>query len=157
VSILRSRPRRWGSWSAVILSGEDPVTELDISLFRSRGSFELEGERYFIDPEGFWGLRSVLRKGDTPLARSEKPSFLRRRFRITSAGHRLDLESRSWRGRHYALVLGSRDVGSISLSGFLGTKLELEFPDDVPLFLQVYLAYLVLCQAKMEAAASSGG
>jgi hypothetical protein len=35
--------------------------------------------------------------------------------------------------------------------------MALELPDEVPLFLQVFLAYLVLCQGKREAAAASGG
>lgn len=157
MGILRTEPLRWGSWSAAVLSGEETITELAISLFRSKGSFELDGERYFIDPEGFFGQRSVLRNGETTLARSEKPSFLRRRFTITSAGHHLELESRSFSGRNYALVLGGRDVGSIRVSGFLRRRLKLDFPDEVPMFLRVYLAYLVLWQAKTEAAAASGG
>ncbi len=157
MALLRTEPRRWGSWSAVILSGEEKITELTISLFRSRGSFELAGERYSVDPQGFWGQRSVLRKGATTLARAEKPSFLRRSFSIRSAGYRLKLESRSWSGRNYALVVAGRDVGFIRKAGFGRRRLELEFPDEVPTFLQVYLAYLVLCQAKKEAAAASGG
>ncbi len=39
--------------------------------------------------------------------------------------------------------------------GFSGKKLVLDFPDDVPDFLQVLLAFVVLSQAKREAAAAA--
>jgi hypothetical protein len=55
-------------------------------------------------------------------------------------------------------LLGSQEVGGIRREGFTGRRLLLEFPDDVPLFLQVFLAYVVASQARRErAAAASGG
>jgi hypothetical protein len=157
VSVLRTEPVGWGSWSARILSGNVPLTELRISLFRSKGAFSLNGEEFSIEPEGFFGGAAVLKKGSTVIARSRKASLFRRRSRITAAGHGLDLVSRSWWGRSYGLVLGNQEVGTVERTGFLGRKLTLEFPPEVPLFLQVFTAYLVLCQAKQEAAAASGG
>jgi hypothetical protein len=157
VAVLRTEPAGWGSWSARINSGDHPLTELRISLFRSRGRFSLHGEEFSVDPQGLLGTTAVLRKGSNIIARAEKTSAFRRRFRITSAGHRLDLVSRSWSGREYALLLGSQEVGMVRRTGFGGRKITMEFPDQVPVFLQVFLAYLVLCQAKREAAAASGG
>jgi hypothetical protein len=70
----------------------------------------------------------------------------------------LVLESRSWTGREYVLLLGSQEVGRIQREGFSGRKLLLEFPDDMPLFLQLFLVYVVASQARRErAAAASGG
>jgi hypothetical protein len=68
----------------------------------------------------------------------------------------LDLVSSSFWGREYVLVLGGEEVGTVRRSGLGGRKMRLEFPDEVPLILQVFLAYLVLCQAKREAAAGGG-
>lgn len=161
VAVLRTEPVGWGSWSARIYSGDRPgavpLTELRISLFRSRGGFTLQGEEFSIEPEGFFGTTAVLKKGSTIIAGSRKASLFGRRFRITSAGHGLDLVSRSWRGRSYALLLGNQEVGTVKRAGFGGRRMTLELPDEVPLFLQVFLAYLVLCQGKREAAAASGG
>lgn len=155
MALLKTEPVRWGSWSAAISSGDEKLTELTITFFRSRGRFELDGEDYTVIPNGFLSSRSELRKGPTLLARAEKPSFLRRRFTITSAGHRMELESRSWTGREYVLSLEGRETGWIRRHGFMGNRLEMDFPEEVPVFLQVYFAYLVLAQAKAEAAAAA--
>jgi hypothetical protein len=69
----------------------------------------------------------------------------------------LTVESRNWLGRKYALLLGNQEVGWIERKGLRGRTMRLEFPDEVPVALQVLLVYLVVCQVKREAAASSGG
>jgi hypothetical protein len=160
VALLRTEPAGWGSWSARIYSddrpGTLPLTELRISLLRSRGGFSLEGEEFTIEPEGFFGSGAILKKGSAVIARARKASLFGRRLRITAAGHPLDLVSSSFWGREYVLVLGGEEVGTVRRSGLGGRKMRLEFPDEVPLILQVFLAYLVLCQAKREAAAGGG-
>jgi hypothetical protein len=159
--MLRTEPKGWGSWSARIYGEDGPgdalLTELRISLLRNRGRFVLEGEEFTIEPEGFLGSGALLKKGSTVIARARKASIFRRRFHITSAGHGLELVSRSPWGREYALLLGRQEVGSVRRAGFGGRKMTLDFPEEVPQFLQIFLAYLVLCQAKREAAAASAG
>lgn len=157
MTLLRTEPAGWGSWSVRVFSGHGQLTELRISLFRSRGGFSLDDEEFTVEPQGFWGTTAILRKGSTIIARAEKASPFRRQFRITSAGHRLDLVSRSWRGREFSLLVGSQEVGTVRRAGLGGRRMTLDFPDQVPAFVQVFVAYLVLCQAKREAAAASGG
>jgi hypothetical protein len=157
VGILEAEPRGWGSWSTVITTAGQPVTELKISLFRSRGRFQLDGQEFSIEPSGFFHQSaSLLRRGGV-IAKSEKTSFFRRRFVITSAGHRMELKSFGWWGREYELLMGGQQVGRVTRKGMTGRKMSLDFPDDVPVVLQVFLAYLVLCQVKREAARSAGG
>jgi hypothetical protein len=157
MAVLRTVPAGWASWSVKVLSGDEELTRLHISLFRSKGSFELDGATFTIQPKGFFQLDAELRKGASVIGRAEKSSLTRRRFTITSAGHHLELESQSWLGREYALFLGKQEVGTIRRSGFLGRRCEMEFPDEVPVFLQVFLLYLALTQAKREAAAAGSG
>lgn len=157
MTILRTEPVRWGSWCVRVLRGEEMITELKISFFLSKGSFELDGDAFVVEPRGFFRHAAELKRGASVIARAEKSSLARRRFEIRAAGHRLDLESRSWLGREYALIMGGEEVGTIRRAGFLGRRCVLEFPDPVPLFLQVFVAYLVLTQAKREAAAASSG
>jgi hypothetical protein len=90
------------------------------------------------------------------IARVTKPSFFRRRFQVASAGHRFLLESLGWTGREYQLLLGTQPVGRIKREGFAGRRMTLDFPDEVPLVLQILLIYLVAAQAKRERAARSG-
>ena len=157
MAVLHAEPLGWASSGVRILSGGQELTQLTISAFKGKGSFDLNGEAFAIQPEGFFRSNAVLKKGGSTLARVRKPSILRRRFEISSAGHRLVLESRGWRGREYVLLLGSQEVGSVKREGLTGRKLLLEFPDDVPHFLQVLVAYVVVSQAKREAAAATAG
>lgn len=156
MAVLHAEPMGWFSSSARLLAGDEELTELGITAFKSRGRFILDGEEFAIEPKGFFQTTALLKKGTAILARAEKPSAFRRRFEISSAGHRLVLESRSWTGRDYVLLLGNQEVGWVKREGMTGKKLRLEFPDEVPVFLQVLLAYLVLVQAKREAAAAAG-
>lgn len=161
MTVLRAEPLGWASFGVrnlSILSGDEELTQLKISPFKGKGSFDLNGEAFTIEPEGFFRSNAVMKKGNSVIARARKSSILRRRFEISSAGHQLVLESRSWTGREYVLLLGSQEVGRIQREGFSGRKLLLEFPDDMPLFLQLFLVYVVASQARRErAAAASGG
>ena len=136
-----------------------PCKEGDVVVFAKYGGVEikLDGDEFTIEPMGFFRNGAELRKGGSVIGRAEKPSFFRRKFQVSSAGHRLVLESRGWRGRKYVLLLGKQEVGWIEREGLTGKKMELDFPDDMPLFLQVFLAYLVARQAKREAAAAAAG
>ncbi len=157
MAILEAEPTGWGSWTARIPTDGAPLTALGISLWRSRGSFELDGQAFSIDPSGFFLQNAALKRGGTTIARAEKPSILQRRYLITSAGHRMTLESRSWSGRKYVLLLGGKEVGWVRREGMTGRKVLLDFPEEVPMALRVFLLYLVLAQAKRESAAAGGG
>ncbi len=156
MAILETEPRGWGSWGSLITADGLPVTELKISLWRSRGSFQLDGQEFSIEPSGFFLQNASLTRRGGVIAKAEKTSFFRRSFLITSAGHRMELRSRGWMGREYELLMGNQQVGRVTRQGMTGRKMALEFPDDVPTVLQVFLAYLVLCQAKREAASAAG-
>lgn len=156
MAVLHAEPKKLMSFGTLISSGDQILTELDISAFRGKGRFELDGESFTIEPEGFFRTNAVLHKGSSVIARATQPSFFRRRFEISSAGHRLVLESEGFMGREYVLLLGSQEIGRIQREGFTGRKLHLEFPDDMPSFLQVFVAFLVLSQVRREAAAASG-
>jgi hypothetical protein len=155
--VLEAEPTGWASKSTVIRSGGEEITRLDITHWKSHGSFSLDGEDFRIEPQGFFLVNAHLKKGSTIIARAEKPSFWRRSFRITSAGHSMTLESLGWRGRSYALLMGSQEVGRVTREGMTGRRIQLTFPDEVPLFLQVFMTYLVVCQAHREAAAGAAG
>lgn len=157
MAVLIAEPTGWTSWNARITADDRELTVLSVSFWKSRGTFRLEGEEYLIEPRGFWQTSVDMKRGATVIARVEKPSFLRRNFLITSAGHRMELRCRSWWGREYALVVEGREVGSVTRKGLTGRKVRLEFPEKVPTVLQILLAYLVLVQAKREAAAAASG
>lgn len=157
MAILEVEPTGWASWDALVKTDGAPIAELRISTWKSRGSFQLDGQDFTIEPSGFWLQNAVLMRGGSLIAKAEKPALLRRQFTVSSAGHRMVLESRSWTGREYALLVGSVEVGRITREGFLGRRVTLRLPDDVPEVLQIFLAYIVICQSKREAAAAAAG
>ena len=134
MSALHVTPTRAFPWFWTFRVQEEggEMATLHLSLFRSRGAFQVEGESFAAEPEGFFGRAVTLRKGGTVIARAEMASFFRRTFGVTSAGHRLSVESRSWLGREYEVLLGGEPVGSIHAQGFLGRKLTLELPERMP-------------------------
>ena len=157
MAILEAEPSGWVSRNAVIRWGGTEITTLKITPWKSRGSFTLDGEDFAIEPQGFWLINANLKKGNTVIARARKPSLWRRAFKITSAGASMTLESLSWRGREYVLLMGEQEVGRVTREGMTGRKIRMAFPDEVPLVLQIFLAYLVICQAKRESDAAAAG
>lgn len=155
--VLRAEPLSWASSGVRILCGEEELTQLHVTPFRAKGSFELDGESYAIEPKGFFGSDAVLKRGSTVVARVKKEGALRRRFAITSAGHRLILVSSTWSGREYTLLVGNQETGRVKREGFAGRRMILDFPDEVPVVLQVFLTYVVAAQTRREAAAAAGG
>ena len=157
MTVLHTEAVGWIGRDVRILSGEEELTRLHISGFRKKGSFEMDGASFSIEPQGFFGANAVLKKGTATLARVEKTSLFRRRFKISSAGYSLFLESRSLFGKEYVLLVGGQEVGSVRRRGMTGRRMSLDFPDEFPLFMIILLAYLVESQARREAATSAAG
>jgi hypothetical protein len=153
--VLHAEPLGWASSGVRIFSGEEEITQLAISTFKGNGGFEVDGETFSIDSHGLLRANAVLKKGRSVIARVKNTGFFRRRFEISSAGHQLLLEGQGWLGKSYVLRLMDRDVGWIRREGFMGRRLSLDFPDEVPVFLQVLIAYVVLSQARREGAAAA--
>ena len=157
MATLRAEPLSWLSFGVRILSGDEEITQLKISAFRTKGSFKLDGDEFTIEPSGFFRSDATLMKGSSVIAKAKKAGVFKRTWEISSAGHHLTLESRSLMGREYALLLGTQEVGRVKRQGFSGRQTAMEFPDNVPVFLQVFRAYIVISQARREAAAAASG
>lgn len=157
MAVIHAEPLGWASFGVRLLAGGKELTQLKVSTFKNKGSFDLDGEAFTIEPEGFLRINVTLKKAGRVIAKARKTSVWRRRFEVTSAGHRLIIEGRGWTGREYVLLLGKQAVGWVKREGFTGRRLRLEFPDEVPLMLQIFLAYIVTAQARREAAAAASG
>ncbi len=157
MAFIYAEPLGWASFGVRLLAGEEELTQLKVSTFKNRGSFYLDGEVFVIEPEGFWRTNALLKRDGVVIAKAVKTSIWKRRFEITSAGHRLVIEGRGWSGREYVLLLGKQEVGWVKREGFTGRRMRLDFPDEVPLVLQVFLTYIVAAQARREAAAAASG
>lgn len=156
MAVLTARPRRWYSSDYRILDGDVEIASLRVKLFRDTGIFQVEGEDYQINVEGFLKGRFELRQGPTILAKAEKT---RRKFEIRTSGHRMTLESNGILGRSWDLHVMTGPIGSIRALGWLNNAAEADLPDELPLPLRIFLFYLVLLTWRRQAAgaAAAGG
>jgi hypothetical protein len=157
VAVLRAEPLSWGSPSLRILAGDEEVARLITSVFKGNGKFEVDGESFTVDSHGILRQKADLKKGSSVIAKVRKKGFFGRTFEISSAGHHLVLEGQGLMGKTYVLRLANQEVGWIKREGFSGRSMTLEFPDEVPAFLQMLILYVVVVQARMEGAAAAAG
>ncbi|MBT8396894.1 MAG: hypothetical protein HKO65_07425 [Gemmatimonadetes bacterium] len=157
MAVLRAEPLGWASSSYRVSSGEEEVTQLAISLFKGKGTFEVDGQAFTIDSHGFTRAHATMKRGSSVIAKVKSTKFFGRRFEISSAGHQLVLEGQGLMGKTYVLRLMNKEVGWIRKYGFAGRKLSLDFPEEVPVFLQVLITYVVISQARREGAAAAAG
>ena len=155
MAVFRTESLGWASSGVRVLSGESEITQLKISFLKGNGSFELDGGSFTVDSHGLFRADATLKKGGTVIARVKHKGFPRGRFEISSAGHKLVLKTRGWTGRSYVLQLMGQEVGRITRAGLMGTKITSEFPDEVPVFLQVLMIYIALAHARRQGAAAA--
>ena len=67
------------------------------------------------------------------------------------------LGSHGMQAHRYSEMLGLIERGELRPDRLVGRKLSLEFPDEVPVFLQILIAYVVISQVRREGAAAAGG
>lgn len=157
MAVLRTESLGWASSGVRVLSGDDEVTQLKVSFLKGNGSFEVDGDTFTIDSHGIMRSDAVMKKGASVIAKVKHKGFPRGRFEISSAGHKLVMKSHGWMGKRYSVGLMDQEVGQVQRAGFLGTKITLDFPDEVPVFLQVLIIYIALAHARRQGAAAAAG
>lgn len=151
-------PKHWYSWNFRVVDDASEVGEVTRSWWRERGSVRIRGETYSVRREGLWSGDFLLERGGSVIARAEKTSPLRRRYRITDEDRLLTLEAASAFGRSFLILHGTRAVGSVRPARAFSRKavVEMEAPVSPPV--QLFVAFVVLGQWKRaaDAAAASG-
>lgn len=151
-------PKHWYSWNFRVVADAREIGEVTRSWWRERGSLRIEGVTYSVRREGLWSGDFLLEREGRVVARAEKTSPLRRRYRITAADRRLTLEAASAFGRSFLILHGSRSVGSVRPARAFSRKAIVEMEDPVSPPVQLFLAFLVVGQWKRtaDAAAAAG-
>ena len=75
MAVLRTESVGWASSGVRVLSGEDEITQLTISILKGKGSFELDGDAFTIDSHGLLRAHAVLKKGSSVIARVKHIGF----------------------------------------------------------------------------------
>jgi hypothetical protein len=143
--MLRAVPKHWFSWDFSVFDDGEPVAMIRVPWFGERAEFHIQGETYEACLEGWGGSgQFVLRDGSTVLARAEKPTAFRWRFRIESEDGRFELRSVSLL-RAFGLFQNETQTGSICLDKrFFTRRTTIDLPNTVLLPVQIFLFWLVL-------------
>ena len=155
---LKLRPRAFYSWDFDVLSGDRQIAFLDRHWIRERATFSLEGATYAIRRTSVLRSSFVFEKDGRVIAQATKPSRLRREFEIQAGPERWILRAVSMFRREFELVRGGLRIGTMKPDSAFRRAATADFPDLVPLPLQVFVACLVLVLWKRDAdrAAASG-
>jgi hypothetical protein len=84
------------------------------------------------------------------VARTERPRRWRRELVIDHSGRRFTLRAKSAFRREFQLLNGPVQIGFISPEGLFTRRADAEFPNYFPLFLQVFIIWLVMMLWKQE-------
>jgi hypothetical protein len=142
--MLQMVPAHWFSWNFTVTAGSRPVADIATSWWCEKGRLTVDGATYRVYREAPMCGAFVLEDAGGVLARAEKPSVFRREFVIEHAGRVLTLRPTSMFRRAFALVDGSREVGSVAPRSAFTRKAAADLPDDLPLPVRAFIVWLVV-------------
>ena len=86
----------------------------------------------------------ILESAGTVLARAEKPSAFRRTLLIHYEGREFTLRATSVFWRHFVLLDGSRQIGSLAPNSVFTRGAAVDLPDEWPLPVRVFIIWLTV-------------
>ena len=154
--MLKAIPKRWFSWDFTVMEGSQPVADIDVSWWREKGLLTVHGIDYMVYREGLMSGAFILELDGTVLARAEKPSAFHRAFLIEHAGKQYTLRAKSAFRRAFLLLDGSREIGSLSPEGIFTRRATVEFPEELPLPVKVFIMWLAVILWKRDSDSAAG-
>ena len=154
--MLEAAPRHFLSNDFVLRSSDRTIAELDVSAWRERAEFELEGVSYRLYREGFMSGAFVLERAGVIVARAVKPSVFRARFELDIGGQAFTLRKASVFSSRFAVFAGDRQVGEIRRARLFTRRAILELPSEWSAAIQLFVFWLALVIWKREARAAAG-
>jgi hypothetical protein len=136
------RKSAW-SYAFSVMDGTESLAQtVDLSWRRDEAELRLPDATYSARRQ-----RStyVLEAAGSVLARAERPRKLFRELIIEHAGHPYTLRAKSVFSREFLLFERATYLGSISPEGLFTRKSTVDLPKELPLYLQVFVMWLVMC------------
>lgn len=152
---LRLVPEAWYSWNFEVLREGERITRIVQARFRERGEFELDGTTYRVRKVGLFRPDHILERGERRLATASRTSPLGGRLVIRTPDRRLTLSRRWALVRAHELRHGDRPVGSVVPDSAFRRSATARLPEELPLSIRIFIAYLVLAAWKRRAAAAA--
>jgi hypothetical protein len=141
--VMHAAPRSWMSWSYELRDDEGVVAQVERGWFRERAEIAIRGERFVLERESWMsGAFLPARKGAL-VASAEKESWFCRSFLVTAGDRRLELSAKSMFSRDFLLREGFRQIGSVRPVGVFTRCAEVDLPEDLDLYVRVFVFALV--------------
>jgi hypothetical protein len=145
--MLKVIPKGW-SYTFSVTNGTQSVAEaVNLSWWGDKGELQIQGTTYTASRDK---SSYVLESTDGVVARAERPRKLFRELIIEHSGQQYTLRAKSAFQREYLLFSGSTQIGSVSPEWLLSRKAEVELPNEFPLYLQIFIIWLVMTLWKHE-------
>ena len=142
--MLEASPKHLLSNDYVLRSSGATLAVLDVSRWRERAEFELDGFTWTLVRERLFGGRFVLQRGADVVARATKPSVFRDRFEVEFGQVAFTLRKPTPFTRRFGVFEGERQVGEIAPASFFSRRVIVDLPSDWPPAVHVYVFWLVL-------------
>jgi hypothetical protein len=154
--MIEAVPKHIFSNDYVLRGTDGRVAELDVSSWRERAEFVLDGVSYRLYRDGIVGP-FVMERDGAVIARARKPSTVRNRFEVELPDRTCELRKTSLSGRRFGVFEGDRAAGEMAQAGFLGRRIRLSLPADWPAAIHIFLFWLALVIWNREAAVAASG
>ena len=144
-------PTHWLTWDFRVTADGREIAIIDRDWFRERASFSIDGRSFGIRKTSLLRSNFVLEDNGTLVAEATKPSAFRRTFHVTAGGKQLTLRAVSALRREFHLFDGAAWIGRIRPLSAFRRKATAEFPETMPLEVQLFVTFLVLVLWKRQA------
>jgi len=152
--MLEADPKHFFSNDFVVRSSDRTITSLDVSMWRERGEFELDGVSHRLYREGFMSGAFVLERAGFVIARAMKPSAFSSRFEVDIGGRPFSLRRSRCSLAASASFSGEQQVGVIRPVGAFTRRTAAALPSDWLPAVQLFVFWLALVIWNREAKSS---
>jgi hypothetical protein len=135
-----TKVRRLSSTYDITADGR-PVTRWEASVWRSAGTFTLEGRRYRVRSNAWGSQFTMTDEAGTTVATAGKVS--RREWTVAMAGQTYAFRRPSWWRNQFDLVVNGQAVGGVRRISSWRTDVEANLP-NLPLAAQVFTVGVAL-------------
>lgn len=154
--MLTATPRHWFSWDYTVSSGDNHLADIDLSWWREKGTLTIGGQAYGVSRERPLSGKFILESNGAVIATARKPSSFRRRLVVEHASREYELKPRNWYSRTFDLRSGDAVVGSLSATGLLTRRMNVDLPEALPLPVRVFVMWLTVLLWKRDSEAGGG-
>jgi hypothetical protein len=152
--MLKAIPIGWCSWSFWIEDKAGRFAHIDMSWVLESAELDIDGERYRVrKPSAFGGSFELIRDGHVVATAGKR--MMVRTFDVQAGDRHFELSALSVFGRAFRLSENGLQIGTMSPVSMWGRTAEVDFPDDFPRDVQVFLIWLVLILWRRAASSSA--